>query len=288
MNFPRRISSYLGFALMLSLLTFAPLPGVAACKNSGGAVGSKNFGSQVSAGSVKICASAVAVSPARTAVVKTPQKAVAKPAAKPVASKKAIFRKQPNLLELAKPLVKVPVISKSKPKPKVKTKVKVLTKPGSKNATAASEKFTPAAVTGSVYPSNYLGLGQLATFASSATEHYRSGTLLSEPTEVRFTPISIEWDFGEGITGKGGSLNFAYDQEGTYEVQVMVIYKVAYRPKGSKSWIIEPDPIQVADELLIEVSGESEFDSDEPNQAPHRVLLVGESCFARPGSFGCN
>lgn len=273
---------------MLSLLTFAPLPGVAACKNSGGAVGSKNFGSQVSAGSVKICASAVAVSPARTAVVKTPQKVVAKPAAKPNVSKKAVFRKQPNFVALAKPVVKAPVMSKAKTKPKVKTKVKVITKPGSKSSTAASAKFTPAAVTGRVYPSSYLSLGQMATFASSATEHYRSGTLLSEPTEVRFTPISTDWDFGDGITGTGGSLNFAYDQEGTYEVQVRITYQVAYRPKGSKSWIIEPDPIQVADELFVEVSGEAEFDSDEPNQAPKRVLLVGESCFARPGSFGCN
>lgn len=292
MSFPNRVASYLGLALMLSLLTFVPTPGFAACKNSGGTSGSHKFGSQVNGGSVTICATAVAVTPARTAVVKLPAKVAPKPAAKPAAKKPAVFRKQPLIVlqqDAPKPASKPVSKPASKPKPtaKPKNKSKLITKPASKNVTSASANFTPTSVAASVYPSNQLGVGQLATFVTSAVVHYRSGTLLAIPTEVRFTPVEIEWDLGDGFTGTGQSLNFAYEQMGTFAVLLRVRYEVSYRYKGTQGWIAEPDSIQVSDNLFVEVSELANIEVPQ-EQGRRKALLVGQSCLERPGTFGCN
>lgn len=286
MTYPNRASSFLGLALMFSLLTVMPDPSFAACKNAGGTSGNHKLGSQVNGSSVTICASAVTVNPARTAVVVKPIKQAPKPIAKPVVAKKAIFRKQP-IAAPRQPVIKnvSKPVAKTKPLTKINSKTKTLS--GSKNVTSASAKFTPTGVTGMVYPSNQLGVGQVASFVSSAVVHYRSGILLAQPTEVRFTPVAIDWDFGAGVSGAGNSLSFAYDSQGTFAVQVKVRYAVAYRFKGSSQWIAEPDQIEVSDDLFVEVS-ELVSDEQPAAEAQRRVLLVGESCLERPGSFGCN
>ena len=286
MTYPNRASSFLGLALMFSLLTVMPDPSFAACKNAGGTSGNHKLGSQVNGSSVTICASAVTVNPARTAVVVKPIKQAPKPIAKPVVAKKAIFRKQP-IAAPRQPVIKnvSKPVAKTKPLTKINSKTKTLS--GSKNVTSASAKFTPTGVTGMVYPSNQLGVGQVASFVSSAVVHYRSGILLAQPTEVRFTPVAIDWDFGAGVLGTGNSLSFAYDRQGTFAVQVKVRYAVAYRFKGSSQWIAEPDQIEVSDDLFVEVS-ELVSDEQPEAEAQRRVLLVGESCLERPGSFGCN
>jgi hypothetical protein len=283
MTYPNRVSNYLGLALMFSLLTFVPEPSFAACKNSGGTVGNHKLGSQVNGSSVTICAKAVSVTPARTAVV-------VKPIAKPQVPKKAIFRKQAPVSlsqKVSKPVFKPASKPVAKSKPASKTKSKSKSTGGAKNVTSASANFTPAGVTGMVYPSNQLGVGQIASFVSSAVVHYRSGYLLAQPTEVRFTPVSIDWHFGEGVSGSGNALNYAFDREGTFAVKVIVSYSVSYRLKGSQAWIAEPDQIQVSDDLFVEVS---ELGNPDPfvEETKRRVLLVGDSCLERPGTFGCN
>ena len=273
---------------MLSLLSFTPTPTWAACKNSGGNVGGHRVGSQVSGGSVTVCAAAVVVTPARTAIVKTLSKPQAKPAAKPVVklapAKKVVFRRT-QLVPRPAPKTSAKVVVKVKAK--TKTKTKVLTKPGSKNVTAASINFVPAPVVASVYPSNQLGVGQLATFATSVAVHFRSGKLMSLPTEVRFTPVLVAWDIG-GTDATGSSASFAFDVAGTHSVSVKVTYEVAYRVRGSVNWILEPDTIAVTDDLFVEVSDSADYEATDSNPAPRRVLLVGEDCTARPGAFGCS
>lgn len=282
----KQFQSFLGLALMLSLLSFTPTPTWASCKNSGGSVGGHRVGSQVSGGSVTVCAAAVAVTPARTAIVKTLSKPQAKPAAKPVVklapAKKVVFRRT-QLVPRPAPKTSTTVVVKAK----AKSKTKVLTKPGSKNVTAASINFVPASVVASVYPSNQLGVGQLATFATSAAVHYRSGKLMSLPTEVRFTPVLVAWDIG-GTDANGSSASFAFDAAGTHSVSVKVTYEVAYRVRGSANWILEPDTIAVTDDLFVEVTDSADYEETDSNPAPRRVLLVGEDCKARPEAFGCS
>lgn len=276
-----KFNSLIGLFVMLSLLAFSPQPSFAGCKNSGGSSGSSKFGSQVQGSSVTICASAVQVSPARSAKLKSTissAKLVAapiKPAAKP-----AVFRKRFSPAVAIKPKL---VIAK-------KTAARIVSKPSKRNATAEVAAFTPAAVDGRVFPSNQLNVGQQASFSSSATQHFRMGTLLNLPTEVRFTPTSIYWDFGGGALLAGSSVDRVFSSAGVYPVQLRVIYAVSYRIKGSSAWISEPDTITLADEFLIDVSdtGGDDQQVDVEPLAAKRYLLVGQDCLQNPGSFGCN
>lgn len=284
-----RLHSIIGLTVMLSLLAVAPAPSFASCRNSGGAQGSSKFGSQVNGGSVTICASAVAVTPARKTVVKTPVKVIAKTATKLAA--------KPAFKPAVKPVPKsVPAFHKivrpaNPPKLVIKKKVttKVISKPGSSNKTSATADFTPAGVNGNVYPSNELAVGQQASFTSTAVKHYRSGKLLDLPTEVQFTPISVTWNFGDGTAATGAYTPHVFGSAGVHQVQVLVVYSVSYRVKGSLAWVSEPDTITVADDILVDVSAASGLAAqpEVPGNENQRVLLVGQDCLSNPGSFGC-
>ncbi len=294
---PIKINSILGLAVMLSLLIFAPQPSFANCKNSGGSSGSNKVGSQVNGNSVTICASAVSVVPARstkvTAQITKPTRTLANPIAKQIGKPIAKAVSRPVSKSAPKSVTKPAVKIVAKPKPstfKTKSVAKTVSKPSSANKTSAAANFTPAAAEGSVYPSNQLAVGQEASFVSNAVQHYRTGTLLNLPTEVRFTPLTVEWDFGDGRTAAGASLGYAFSTPGIHDVRVRVVYAISYRIKGSSIWIAEPESITLADEIQVLVSANSSFDynpsqTQEPNQ---RVLLVGSDCLSSPGSFGCN
>lgn len=297
-----RINSFVGFGLMISLLVFAPEPSFAACRNSGGSSGINSFGSQVNGSSVTICASALAVVPARTSVVKSKVVVKSKPAPAPAPAKSpAVFRRTQAPL---KPKV-VSIVSKPKPtvfqapvvKPKVPTTTNidksVITAPGSTSKSSGTVDFSPAAVSATVYPSDQLAVGQTASFSSSALQHFKSGTLLNLPTEVRFTPISVDWDFNDQDTstaGNGAYVNHVFSSAGLFQVQVVATYAVSYRLRGNLAWIAEPETISMLDELLIYVSGDGAEQADAPTDtAPERrVRLVSGDCLKRPGSFGCN
>ena len=240
---PIEINSFVGFGLMISLLVFAPEPSFAACRNSGGSSGSNSVGSQVNGSSVTICASALAVVPARTSVVKS--KVVVKPN-QPLQKHRRFFvalrrHCSPKLWQpISKPKPKVVIAPAAKPKVAAQTKIvnSVLTAPGSTSKSSATADFSPAAVSANVYPSDQLVVGQTASFSSSALQHFKSGTLLNLPTEVRFTPISVDWDFqGEGETqasaGRGSYVNHVFSSAGLFQVQVMATYAVSYRLRGS-------------------------------------------------------
>jgi len=285
-----RLYSIVGLAIMLSLLAVAPAPSFAGCKNSGGSAGHSKFGSQVDGGSVTICASAVAVTPARSALVKTPVRSIAK--TKTVAKPTPVVKTVPAFHRISTPIS--PAKKVAKPAVKItlkkKTDTKVISKPSTANKTSAVASFTPAGVTGNVYPSSELSVGQQASFTSSAVQHYRAGKLLGVSTEVRFTPTSVFWDFGDGNSGSGSYLPHTFSSTGTHQVQVRVVYAVSYRVRGSLTWIAEPDSITVADDLLVDVSAGASHPSNSAvnSGANTKVLLVGQDCLANPGSFGCN
>ena len=285
-----RLYSIVGLAIMLSLLAVAPAPSFAGCKNSGGSAGHSKFGSQVDGGSVTICASAVAVTPARSAVVKTPARSIVK--TKTVAKPTPVVKTVPAFHRISTPIS--PAKKVAKPVVKItlkkKTATKVISKPSTANKTSAVASFTPAGVTGNVYPSSELSVGQQASFTSSAVQHYRAGKLLGVPTEVRFTPISVFWNFGDGNSGSGSYVPHTFSSTGTHQVQVRVVYAVSYRVRGSLTWIAEPDSISVADDLLVDVSAGASHPSNAAvnSGANTKVLLVGQDCLANPGSFGCN
>jgi hypothetical protein len=272
---------------MLCLVAAVPQPTWASCKNSGGSAGSHRVGSQVSSGSVTICASAVSVTPARTATVPAKPKVIVKPKTiTPKATKiiPPVHRKlEAQPIKLApKPAKKL--LSKQPAKPKPKPVVKTI--PGSTSASASSAMFTPAGVTAKVFPSSELSLGQVASFASNPMVHFRAGSVLNLPTEVRFTPVSTTWILDGEVIGVGNSANYSFAEIGSHQVSVEVVYSVSYRVRGSALWIGEPDSITVLDDLSLQVSTESDT-WDYPEPPPGRALLVGSNCLAQPGSFGC-
>jgi len=242
-------------------------------------------GSQVVAGSVTICASAVSVTPARTATVPIKAKVIPKKIT-PIVSKliPPIHRKPATAPTKtpAKPAKKI--IAKQPAKTVLKPVVKTV--PGSSSTAASSAMFTPAGVSASVFPSSELGLGQPANFLSNSNVHYRAGSVLNLPTEVRFTPVSITWILEGDVIGSGSTANYSFAEIGSHQVRVEVVYSVAYRVRGSASWINEPEQIAVTDEIDLRVSGNSEA-MENPEPPPAKALLVGSNCLAKPASFGC-
>jgi hypothetical protein len=282
MMHPVKMNSIIGFAVMLGLLAFAPQPTYAACKNSGGSSGANKVGSQVNGSSVTICASAVTISPARSVKVNavvTSSKPAPKPAVKTPSKSLPAFHK-----------IAVPAIA-AKPKATVskKTVAKVVSKPSTKNATTAAADFTPAAIFARVHPSDQLAVGQRASFDSTAVQHFRTGTLLKLPTEVRFTLLSVTWNFGSGQSLTGAYVGHAFNSAGSHTVQVQVVYAVSYRIRGGSTWIAEPDTITLAEELSVEVSANPMVENQPIAKPPsaRRVLLVGQDCLVNPGTFGC-
>lgn len=284
-----KFNSILGLAVMLSLLVFAPPPSFASCKNFGGSSGSNKFGSQVNGGSVTICASAVSVIPARSATLKVLAKPMPKVAAKP-AAKPSATRSAPAKLgfhKLAAPLAKPKLPTKPQP---AKAKSKVISKPSAANLTSAKADFTPAPSQTSVYPSNQLLIGQQAKFVSSAAQHFRTGILLNLPTEVRFTPVSVAWDFGDGNLFSGTTVGHSFGSPGPRTVTAQVTYSISYRVRGSSKWIAEPDTITLANQLSVVVASNSNsnFIANDPTAARGKTLLVGTDCLEIPTAFGCN
>jgi hypothetical protein len=274
-------------ALMLCLVAAVPQPSWASCKNSGGSAGSHKVGSQVSSGSVTICASAVSVTPARTATVPAKSRVISKPkTSTPIVSKLIPLVHRKPVVQQTKPVAKPAKKINLKPIVKATPKPVIKTIPGTTSASASSAMFTPAGVIASVFPSSELSIGQTANFSSNPFVHFRAGTVLNLPTEVRFTPVSTSWIIDGEVIGVGNRANYSCAEIGSHQVRVEVVYAVAYRVRGSALWISEPDSITVLDDLALNVSTESDsWDSPEP--IPGRALLVGTDCFAKPGSFGC-
>lgn len=278
----------LATALVVSLLAVAPEQAQASCKNAGPSIGSHKYGSQVSGQSVTVCSAAIKVTPARVAEVKKKPAPVAKPAPKQQVS--ASYKKLLKQLGFAgAPKSAVKKIAKPAPKAKVSASKKVIKVAGSSTATSGAINFTPAGVSARVYPGSTISVGTQANFVSTPVVHYRSGMLQSVPTEVRFTPISVDWSFDDGQQASGSAVGRSFDAVGNYSVTVSVIYAVAYRVRGTTTWIKDPDRIEMSDQLQLEVVAGGEYSEsfEAVAEQPTRVLLVGSTCLAKPSSFGC-
>jgi hypothetical protein len=98
-------------------------------------------------------------------------------------------------------------------------------------------------------PGGFAIVGLPANFVSGATTHVVGGVLLGRAAEVRFTPVSSEWDYGDGVTrtadGSGASwaelgansftatpTSHVYGTSGTVGVEVTITYSAEYRFAG--------------------------------------------------------
>jgi len=109
--------------------------------------------------------------------------------------------------------------------------------------------FRPAQPAVVSEPGGFAIVGLPANFVSGATAHVVGGVLLGRPAEVRFTPVSSTWDYGDGVTGNApgagatwgelGAESFTatpsshvYGSSGTVGVEVTVTYSAEYRFAG--------------------------------------------------------
>ncbi|WP_210479216.1 hypothetical protein [Naasia sp. SYSU D00948] len=140
------------------------------------------------------------------------------------------------------------------------------------------ESFRPDLPLLSAEPAGWAVVDLPANFVAHAEQQVVSGILLGEPAEVRFTPVSFTWDYGDGesrTTSEPGaswsalgvpeltatSTSHAYHERGRVQAELTVTYGAEYRFLGPE-WIpvvgtlevtTSPTPISVvtADTMLV-------------------------------------
>lgn len=105
--------------------------------------------------------------------------------------------------------------------------------------------FRPHAPTLAMEPDGWMLIGLPANFMVQTETDVVSGTLLDYPLDVRFTPSSYSWSWGDGSTSRstvpGASwaalglpefsptpTSHVFDTKGVYEISVTVSYAVAF------------------------------------------------------------
>ncbi len=151
--------------------------------------------------------------------------------------------------------------------------------------------FYPAAPGVRSEPNGWTVVGLDTNFVSDAAEHTASGSLLGQTAEVRFTPRSFRWDYGDGIravTATGGRTwkaldvpefgatptSHVYTAPGSYAVSLAVAYSAQYRI-GAGPWH------GVAGTLSLPTPAFTIVASDA------NTVLVGRDCRLDPRGPGC-
>lgn len=234
--------------------------------------------------------------PVAKPVAKPKPKPVIKPVSCPSASQLARVPRSPDAAERwvqsicsAKP--KPAIVSKPAQKPVAKPKTITITEtivieiPGQRSSSVDAVEFRPNQLVASVFPSNNLSIGAVASFSSNPTSHFGSAKVLGRQAEVHFVPKSSGWRFSDGIRVIGVDTERSFNSAGEYQVQSWVEYLVSYRVLGQSAWkpvsgslVIQSNSLKitVVDEVLEQVEG------------TRRALLVGANCLGQQQTPGCD
>lgn len=104
--------------------------------------------------------------------------------------------------------------------------------------------LAPASVTLTAEPSTWSIVGSHTNFFTTATEHSATGSVLGHPVTVTFTPITYQWDYGDGTTAEtttpgaswaalgqddfsATSTSHVYEEKATVQASVTVVYTAA-------------------------------------------------------------
>lgn len=126
-----------------------------------------------------------------------------------------------------------------------------------------------------------LGAGELAEFSSSAKPHVRNGLLFWYPSQVRFTPKTYTWSFGDGLLAQDVHPKHSWVTKGTYNVKVVVGYTVKYRIIGRTQWVSLAGLVFASSApftVTVGASAEQNFS---------KVVLVHWTCYQKPSAQGC-
>jgi hypothetical protein len=152
-------------------------------------------------------------------------------------------------------------------------------------------RFRPAPGIQRMEPDGWVVVGLPANIYSSVDTQIVPGQLLGQSADVRFTPISWRWSYGDGATAtlptKGGSwaalglrefdptpTSHIYEQAGNYTIRLSIVYRAEYRIAGGPFTAIAGTLTLPANELHITASGA-------------KTVLVDRDCTVAPRGPGC-
>ncbi len=151
--------------------------------------------------------------------------------------------------------------------------------------------FTPDPASASMEPNGWGIVGLPANFIGASGPEVHSGTLLGQPAEVRFTPVSWSWNYGDGTTARLDTpgLSWAdlgvrefdptptshvFETDGVFTVSLTVRYSAEYRV-GTLPWTpIAGTVALAAHDLTVDV-------------VDAQTVLVQRDCRANPSGPGC-
>lgn len=140
-------------------------------------------------------------------------------------------------------------------------------------------------------PSGWAVTGLPINFYAVASANVKSGMLLGYPADVRFTPVSYHWDYGDGTatTLRSGGASWAarglaefsatptshvFTSRGVIAVTLSVEYAAEYR-FASQTWRSVQGTLALSADPLIAVAGDA------------KTVLVGQDCSRNPTGPGC-
>jgi len=151
--------------------------------------------------------------------------------------------------------------------------------------------FRPDPPTQRMQPDGWMVVGLPTNIYARSTTHVVSGSLLGAPAEVRFTPVSWHWSYGDGDTTTlptpgatwqslgldefdATPTSHIYRASGTYVIDLDVSYTVAYRFDGGP-WIPLAGTVVLAAPPLTATAGDAV------------TVLVDRDCASDPRGPGC-
>ncbi|WP_167048161.1 hypothetical protein [Salinibacterium sp. ZJ454] len=151
--------------------------------------------------------------------------------------------------------------------------------------------FRPTSAIQSMEPDGWMVVGLDTNFVAAAAQHVRSGTLLGQPAEVRFSPVSYHWSYGDDTSRAGSSpgaswaalgleefdptsTSHVYGTAGTFTISLTVNYAPEYRYAGG-SWTSIAGTVGAPGNQLVATAGDV------------KTVLVAMDCRANPSGPGC-
>ncbi|WP_010203038.1 PKD domain-containing protein [Salinibacterium sp. PAMC 21357] len=151
--------------------------------------------------------------------------------------------------------------------------------------------FRPQPPTAGMQPNQWMIVGLDTNFYATASAHIIDGTLFGGTAQVRFTPVSYRWQYGDGHTATTSNpgrtwaqsriaefdptpTSHVYEEPGNYSITLAVTYAAEYRVAGS-NWQTVVGTITIVAPPLSATAGHA------------TTVLVDKDCLANPSGVGC-
>ncbi|CAO1650411.1 PKD domain-containing protein [Salinibacterium sp. NYA9b] len=151
--------------------------------------------------------------------------------------------------------------------------------------------FRPRPPTAGMQPNQWMIVGLDTNFYATTSAHVVDGTLFGGTAQVRFTPTSYNWDYGDGTTSTLGTAgttwakskiaefdptptSHVFEEPGNYTISLAVTYAAEYRVAGS-SWQNVVGTLTIVAPPLTATAGHA------------TTVLVDQDCIANPTGIGC-